>query len=154
MYQNNIGYGNNSISYNVLSGWFKELEKAQGANSTNNALEQETKRMMAYLQNMQSTFQGALGGSSGTKIAGQVGDNAYGLAQDKKWQGKSNLSHSPEVVLALNDIMKKRKGFKFEKLPKELEKYGIKAEYKDIKTVNSYGKDVTRKGIVLGNSDF
>jgi len=68
---------------------------------------------------------------------------------------KSNLANSPEVMLAIQALLKEGKSEKFEDLAKGLkEEFGIEAEVGDVKVKDKDGKEVSAKAIKFGNGDY
>lgn len=92
--------------------------------------------------------------SASASLAARIEEDPYGVSQSG--QGvKSNLANSPEVMLAIQALLKEGKSEKFEDLAKGLkEEFGIEAEVGDIKVKNQDGKEVTAKAIKFGNGDY
>ncbi len=84
----------------------------------------------------------------------RIDDDPYGISQSG--QGlKSNLANSPEVMLAIKDIMSGGKSLSFDDIQKQLkEKYGIEAEVGDIETKSKDGKTVKGRALKFANGDY
>jgi len=101
-------------------------------------------------------FNGFVGAVGVFAFQGQnrITDDPYGIGQSGQGM-KSNLANSPEVLLAMKDIMSDGQSHSFEDISKTLkEKYGINAEVGDVTTVGKDGKEVKGKGLKFGNGDY
>lgn len=101
-------------------------------------------------------FSGFVGAVGVFAFQGQsrIQDDPYGIGQSGQGM-KSNLANSPEVMLAIKDIMSDGQSHTFEDLSKQLkEKYGINAEVGDVASVGKDGKEVKGKGLKFANGDY
>lgn len=86
--------------------------------------------------------------------ASRISEDPYGVAQSGQGM-RSNLANSPEVMLALNDLLKDGSLKSYDDVAKALkDKYGIQAEVGDIKSVGKDGKETTAKGLKFANGDY
>lgn len=93
-------------------------------------------------------FVGYMGGAQ------RIEDDPNGVGQSG--QGlKSNLANSPEVMLAMKDLLGNGGFQSYEDTAKGLkEKYGIQCEVGDIKIKGQDGNETTAKGIKFANGDY
>lgn len=101
-------------------------------------------------------FSGCVSGVGMVAFWGQsrIEDDPHGISQSGQGM-KSNLANSPEVMLAIKDIMSDGQSHSFDDIAKTLkEKYGINAEVGDVTSVGKDGKEVKGKGLKFANGDY
>lgn len=87
-------------------------------------------------------------------LAARIEEDPYGVSQSGQG-ARSNLANSPEVMLAIQALLKDDKSQKFEDLAKGLkEEFGIEAEVGEVKVKGKDGQEVTARAIKFGNGDY
>lgn len=84
----------------------------------------------------------------------RIEEDPYGISQSGQGQ-RSNLANSPEVMLAMKDLMSDGKNRTYDEIATELkDKYGIECEVGEIVSTGKDGKETKTKGIKFGNGDY